>query len=89
MYLGIAARDLADILSPETQAVFTIVTPKEVLTPKIISQGVLNAMTYFQRVMHDVLDRLVDGMCLVWLDDVVIWGNMAEKLVEWLEVVLT
>ena len=54
-------------LAPEAQEVFTIVTPDGLFTPTRVPQGVLNATSYFQGVMTDLL-RGLD--CKVWVDDV-------------------
>ena len=54
-------------LAPEEQEVFTIVTPHGLFTPTRVPQVVLNATSYFQRVMTDLL-RGLD--CKVWVDDV-------------------
>ena len=53
-------------LAPEAQEVF-IVTPDGLFTPTRVPQGVLNATSYFQGVMIDLL-RGLD--CKVWVDDV-------------------
>ena len=53
-------------LAPEAQEVFIIVTPEGLFTPTRVSQ-VLNATSYFQGVMTDLL-RGLD--CRVWVDDV-------------------
>ena len=54
-------------LAPEVQEVFTVVTPDGLFTPTRVPQGVLNATSYCQRVMTDLL-RGLD--CNVWVDDV-------------------
>ena len=54
-------------LAPEAQEVFTIVTPEGLFTMTRVPQGVLNATSYFQGVMTDLL-RGPD--CKVWVDDV-------------------
>ena len=54
-------------LAPEAQEVFTIVTPDGLFTPTRVPQGVLNATSYFQGVMTDLLCGLD---CKVWVDDV-------------------
>lgn len=46
-------------------------------------------MAYLHRVLRDVLHGLIDDVCLVWVDGVVIWGDTAEELVQPLEAVLT
>ena len=54
-------------LAPEAQEVFTIVTPESLFTPTRVPQGVLNATSYVQGVMTDLL-RGLD--CKVSVDDV-------------------
>ena len=54
-------------LAPEAPGVFTIVTPDGLFSPTRVPQGVLNATSYFQGVMTDLL-RGPD--CKVWVDDV-------------------
>ena len=54
-------------LAPDAPGVFTIVTPDGLVTPSRVPQGVLNAASYFQSVMSDLL-RGLD--CSVWVDDV-------------------
>ena len=49
---------------PEAQEVFTIVTPDGLFTPTRVPQGLLNATSYFQGVMTDLL-RGLD--CKVWV----------------------
>ena len=45
-------------LAPDAQEVFTIVTPDGLFTPTRVPQGVLNATSYFQGVMTDLLRGL-------------------------------
>ena len=66
-------------LRPEAQELFTMVTTSGLFTPTRVPQGVLNATAYFQSVMHEVLDGLIRKVCLVWVDDVVIWGTLAKS----------
>jgi hypothetical protein len=41
--------------------------------------GLKNAPAYFLRMMGNILGDLVGDCCLVYIDDVVIWGNTAEE----------
>ena len=68
-------------LRRDAREMFTMVTPGGLFTPTRVPQGVLNATAYFQAVMRNVLDGLIDNVCLVWVDDIVIWGDTAEELV--------
>ena len=58
-------------LAPEAQEVFTFVTPDGLFTPTRVPQ-VLNATSYFQGVMTDLL-RGLD--CKVWVDDVIYFAE--------------
>ena len=75
-------------LSPDAQESFTMVTTQSLYTPTRVPQGVLNATAYFQGVMHQVLEGLINAVCLVWVDDVVIWGSSAVELLDRVERVL-
>ena len=59
---------------------FTMVTPEGLFTPRRVPPGGLNATGYFQATMGDVLDGYIDKICLVWVDDIVIWGKAPEIL---------
>lgn len=39
--------------------------------------------------MRDVFNGLIERICLVWVDDVVIWRQTMEQLISHLELVLT
>lgn len=41
--------------------------------------GLKNAPAYYQRMMLNILGPLVGTTCLVYIDDVVIWGDSAEE----------
>lgn len=79
---------MADAIEPEAQSLFIMVTSGGLNTPRRVPQGVPNAIAYFQDVMRDGLDELIESICLVWVDDIVIWGNTAEQLISPLELVL-
>ena len=61
-------------LSEDAQEMF-MVTPEGSFTPRRVPPGVLNANGYLQATMGDVLDRYIDKICLVWVHDIVIWGE--------------
>eukprot|EP00903_Cladosiphon_okamuranus_P017345 g15980.t1 len=72
-------------LAPESQEMFTIVGPGGLYTPTRVPQGVLNATSYFQATMTELLDGL---NCMVWVDDVIFWGHDEDDLLYTLELVL-
>ena len=69
-------------LSEDAQEMFTMVTPEGLFTPRRVPAGVLNASGYFQATMGDLLDGYIDEICLVWVDDIVIWGETPEILLK-------
>ena len=54
-------------------------------TPKRVPQGVLNATSYFQGVMANLLDGL---KCKIWVDDVFFYGDTEDELLETLDAIL-
>ena len=59
-------------LSEGGQEMFTVVTPEGLFTPRRVPPEVLNATGYFQATMGDVLEKHIDKICLMWVDDIVI-----------------
>ena len=59
-----------------------MVTPEGLFTPRRVLPGVLNATGYFQATMDDVLDGYIEKICLVWVDDIMIWGETPEILLK-------
>ncbi|MEP0580138.1 MAG: reverse transcriptase domain-containing protein [Marinobacter sp.] len=72
-------------LAPEAQDVFTMATSDGLFTPTRVPQGVLNATSYFQGVMTEVL-RGLD--CKVWVDDVFFFADTEEALLQLLDDIL-
>lgn len=68
-------------LSLEAQALFIMVTNDCLFTPTRVAQVIFNAMVYFQCVMQEVLEGLIEIMCLVWVDNRVIERHTVEELV--------
>ena len=72
-------------LAAEAQEVFTIATPEGLFTPTRVFQGVLNATTYFQGVLTELLAGL---NCKVWVDDIVWWGADEDDLLNTLDKII-
>ena len=72
-------------LAAKAQKVLTIATPKGLFTPMHVPQGVLNATSYFQGVMTELLAGL---SCKVWIDSIVSWGNDEDDLLNTLDKIL-
>lgn len=55
------------LMSPslEVHSIFTMVMPGGILTHKRVPQGVAIATTEFRGARHDVLDGLIDDVCMV------------------------
>ena len=75
-------------LSEDAQEMFTMVTPEGLFTPRRVPPGVLTSTGYFQATMGDVLDGYIDKICLVCVDDIVIWGETPEILLKRLLAIL-
>ena len=69
-------------LAEDAQEIFTITTPFGMFTPTRVPQGVLNATSYFQGVMANLLDGL---KCKIWVDDVFFYGDTEDELLETLD----
>ena len=65
-----------------------MVTPEGLFTPRRVPPGVLNATGYFQATMGDVLEGYIDTICLVLVDDIVIWGKTPDILLKRLLAIL-
>ena len=72
-------------LDPEAQEIFTMVGPGGLYSPTRAPQGVLNATSYYQGTMTDVLHGL---NCLIWVDDIVYWGDTEEEMLNTLDLIL-
>ena len=51
--------------------------------------GLCNAPAVFERMMEDMLRGLLNRICLVYLDDIIIFGSTLEEALENLGTVLT
>ena len=61
-------------LAANSQELFTFVTQKCLYTPTRMPRGVTNATSYFQGTLKRTLGDLVRRVCMVYVDDVIIWG---------------
>ena len=66
-------------LIANSQELFTFVTQKDLYAPTRMPQGVTNATSYFQGTLW-TLGELVRRVCLVYVDDVIIWGRNVWEL---------
>ena len=57
-------------------------------TPTRVPQGVMNATSYFQGMMMEVVGNLVGRACLIYVDDVKVIGRSVEELIVNLRAVL-
>jgi hypothetical protein len=68
-------------LHPDSQEYFSIKTDRGIFTPMRLIQGSKNAAGPFQAVITEVLGDLVNKVCVVYIDDVLIYANSEEELV--------
>ena len=66
-----------------------IVTPWGLYEFLRVPFGLRNAPMYFQAMMREVLGELIEEVCLVYIDDVIIFGKTWEKYLAATEAVLT
>ena len=69
-------------LAANSQELFAFVTQKGLYTPTRMPQGVTNATSYFQGTLERTLSDLVRRICLVYVDDVIIWGRNVWELMD-------
>ena len=69
-------------LAANSQELLTFVTQKGLNTPTRMPQGVTNATSYFQGTLERTLGDLVRRACLVYVDDVIIWGRNVWELMD-------
>lgn len=76
-------------MSSDSRRKTAFITPDGLYECKRLPFGLCNAPATFQRMMDQVLSGLKWTMCLVYLDDLVIYGSTFEEHYERLEAVLT
>ena len=59
---------------------FTFMTQKGVCTSTRMPQRLTNVTSYFQGTLERSLGDLVVSICLVYVDDVIIWGQNVWEL---------
>ena len=69
-------------LAANSQKLFTFVTQKVLYMPTRMPQGVTNATSYIQGTLERTLGDLVRRVCLVYVDDVIIWGRNIWELMD-------
>ena len=69
-------------LAANSQELFTFVTQKGLYAPTRMPQGVTNATSYFQGTLERTLGDLVRRVCLVYVDDAIIWGRNVWELMD-------
>lgn len=67
----------------------SIVTDRGVFTPTRVIQGCADGTQAFQAMMGEALGDLVGAKCLVWLDDILVFGSDTGELFRHLDEVLT
>lgn len=87
--LGLLQADWQMPLDQTAQEGVTMTTARGVYTPTRAPQGVLNAESYFQGAMGDVLQGLLGNFCEVCVDDIGIWALDWQEQMQWLRMVLT
>lgn len=68
-------------LHPDSQEYFSIKTDRGIYTPTRLIQGSKNAAGPFQAVLTEVLGSLVNTICVVYIDDILIYADSEEQLV--------
>ena len=77
-------------VAADSQEYFSFNTPFGCYTPRRLPQGHHASPMYFHSHVQKIFDSLIKkGKCLIWIDDVLIWGNTWEEyhanLVEFLK----
>ncbi|OWZ02003.1 hypothetical protein PHMEG_00026515, partial [Phytophthora megakarya] len=69
-------------LHPDSQELFSFVTPDGVYTPKRVPQGAMDSALHFQAQMQTLLTPLIPHSALVWVDDVILFAPTMEEFLE-------
>ena len=74
-------------LRPEDMCKTAFTTPSGLYEYTVLPMGLTNAPSSFQRNMEWVLEGLLDVICKVYIDDIIIYSNTWEEHLEHLQVV--
>ncbi|CAN0274258.1 unnamed protein product, partial [Scytosiphon promiscuus] len=66
----------------DSQEIFTFITPEGLWKPRRMPQGCCNATAHFVGVMDHVLGSLIGDVCVVYVDDIVIFAKSELELVQ-------
>ena len=75
-------------LAEDAREYFTFMTGDGLFTPTHVLQRVMNATSYIQGMVMEVLGNLVGRYCLIYVDDVNVIGRSVEELIVNLRAVL-
>ncbi|KAK1930096.1 Transposon Tf2-9 polyprotein [Phytophthora citrophthora] len=75
-------------LHRSSQELLSYMTDKGVFTPTRVPQGSSDAALHFQSTVEMVLGNLVNKCVIVWIDDLLVFANSQEELVDATEAVL-
>ncbi|OWZ03892.1 LOW QUALITY PROTEIN: hypothetical protein PHMEG_00024301 [Phytophthora megakarya] len=64
---------------PDSQELFSFVTPDGVYTPKRVPQGALDSALHFQAQMQTILAPLIPHSALVWVNDVILFAPTLDE----------
>lgn len=52
------------------------------LSPPRVPQGMLNPTVFFQSILGEISQGIYLEKCMVWVDDIISWGNTQAEVVE-------
>ncbi|KAE9082359.1 hypothetical protein PF005_g16446 [Phytophthora fragariae] len=76
-------------LDESCQEFLSYMTDNGVFTPTRVPQGSTDAALHFQFTVEMVLGELVNKCVIVWIDDLLVFADTEEELVDAIEAVLT
>jgi hypothetical protein len=72
-------------LDPSCQEIFSYMTDRGIFTPTRVPQGAAGSVAYVQSQMCLMIgDELLYEHAVPWIDDILVWANNDEEMVEWL-----
>ncbi|KAE9062737.1 hypothetical protein PF006_g31103 [Phytophthora fragariae] len=69
-------------LDKSSQECMSYTTDKGIFTPTPVPQGSTDAALHFQSTVEMVLGDLVNKSVIVWIDDLLVFADTAEELLE-------